>query len=283
MTRIDQGTDVGSGTALGTTSKALADVGQQQSHQQEAFGREINVGSTERSVSVAGGAILALFGLKRGGVGGLLTTALGAALIHRGATGHCYANQALGINTNDEAGDTKGIHIEQAFLINKPAEELFAFWRDFKNLPQIMTHLERVDVIDERRSHWVARLPNFGGKQLEWDAEITDEEPNRMIAWRSLEGADVDNSGQIRFGPAPGDRGTEVHVFMDYIPPAGVMGNFIAKLFGENPWRLIREDLRNFKRLMETGELPTVNGQPRGTCTGEGKRQSESSARPLLS
>lgn len=289
MTMTHGGMDVSSGSGSGSgsgeagvTSEQLTHAGQQQSRQQQQHAQQINVGSAERAVSVAGGSILALFGLKCGGVAGLVTTALGAALIHRGATGHCHVNQALGIDTAQDAEHKHGIHIEQAFLINRPAEQLYAFWRDFRNLPQIMTHLERVDVIDDRRSHWVARLPNFGGKRLEWDAEITAEEQGRTIAWRSLEGADVHNSGAIRFAPAMGDRGTEVHVFMDYIPPAGVMGNRIAKLFGENPARVVREDLRNFKRLMEIGEIITLIGQPHGTCTGQGERYTESEGKPFF-
>ncbi|HEV2292848.1 MAG TPA: SRPBCC family protein [Tepidisphaeraceae bacterium] len=293
MTRIDQGLDIssgggsaiagaGSGASAGASSSSLTDAGQQQSQRQQDYAEQINVGSTERAASVAGGAILALFGVKRGGLAGLVTTALGGALLHRGVTGHCHLNQALGIDTTDDTQHTHGIHIEQAFLINRSPEELYTFWRDFRNLPRIMTHLQRVDVIDDRRSHWVARLPNFGGKQLEWDAEITAEEPNRMIAWRSLESADVHNSGAIRFAPALGERGTEVHVFMDYIPPAGVLGNWIAKLFGENPSRVIREDLRNFKRLMEIGEILTIIGQPHGTCTGQSERYTESEWRPLF-
>ena len=275
MTQLNSGLDVSS-PAASIRGDSDTDVATQpyyqQSQQQLDRAEQINVGDTERQVSVVGGAILALFGLTRGGVTGLATAALGGALIHRGATGHCYVSQALGVDTVSDPQHKHGIHVEQAFLINRPAEELFSFWRDFTNLPKIMTHLERVDVIDERRSHWVAKLPGLAGKQLEWDAEITAEEPNRMIAWRSLEGADVSNSGAIRFGAGLGDRGTEVHVFMDYVPPMGVMGNMVAKMFGEDPSGVIREDLRNLKRLMETGELPTVIGQPRGTCTGQGKR-----------
>lgn len=288
MTRMNEGLDVSSrGSAdpsdggAGATSESLSRFGQQPSEQQMHQAQQINVGSTERAVSVAGGAILALFGLKRGGIAGLATAALGGALVHRGATGHCAVNAALGVDTAQDAQHAHGVHIEQAFLINRSPEELFAFWRDFTNLPKIMTHLERVDVLNGARSHWVARVPLFGGKQFEWDAEITDEEPNRLIAWRSLNGADVDNSGAIRFAPAMGDRGTEVHVFIDYLPPAGAIGNWIAKLFGENPSRVIREDLRNFKRLMEIGEILTTDGQPRGTCTGQGERQTESQWKPL--
>lgn len=279
MTRVDEGLSSGAGT----TSQRLAQIHQQPSPGEQAYAEHINVGPSERAVSVAGGAILALFGLKRGGVAGLLTAAVGGALVHRGATGHCAVNAALGVDTSDETQHRHSIHIEQAFLINRSADDLYAFWRDFTNLPRIMTHLERVDVMDDRRSHWVAKVPAFGGKQLEWDAEITDEQPGRMIAWRSLEGADVHNSGAIRFAPAMADRGTEVHVFMDYVPPAGPMGHWIAKLFGENPSRVLREDLRNFKRLMEIGDVLTTDDQPRGTCTGQGQRQTESEWRPLFS
>lgn len=276
MTRMNEGLDISSrGYARGGSD---VDAGQQQQSQAQA----INVGDTERQVSVAAGSILTILGLKHGGFGGLVAAALGGGLLYRGATGSCPAYSALDIDTADDAQHKHGIHIEQAFLINRSPEDLFAFWRDFKNLPRIMTHLERVDVIDDRRSHWVARFPNFGGKQLEWDAEITSEEPNAMIGWRSLESADVQNSGAVRFAPAMGDRGTEVHVFMDYIPPAGTLGNWIAKLFGENPSRVIREDLRNFKRIMEMGEILTTNGQPKGTCTGQGERQTESDRRPLF-
>ena len=286
MTQLNSDLDVSAGGSWrggGIDTDVETQPYYQQSQQQLDRAEQINVGGTERQVSVVGGAILALFGLHRGGVTGLATAALGGALIHRGATGHCYVSQAMGVDTVSDPQHKHGIHVEQAFLINRPAEELFSFWRDFTNLPKIMTHLERVDVIDERRSHWVTKFPGLAGKQLEWDAEITAEEPNRMIAWRSLEGADVSNSGAIRFAPGLGDRGTEVHVFMDFVPPMGVMGNMIAKLFGENPSRVIREDLRNFKRLMETGELPTVIGQPRGTCTGQGKQQTESEWKPLFS
>ena len=284
MTQIHAESDISSARwAQGRDeSELIAGFPHQQSQAEIDRTQQINVGDTERQVSVVGGAILALFGLHRGGLAGLATAALGGALIHRGATGHCYVSQAMGVDTVSDPQHKHGIPIEQAFLINRPAEELYSFWRDFTNLPKIMTHLERVDVIDERRSPWVAKLPGLAGKQLEWDAEITAEEPNRMIAWRSLEGADVSNSGAIRFGAGLGDRGTEVHVFKDYVPPVGVMGNLIAKLFGENPSRVIREDLRNLKRLMETGELPTVIGQPRGTCTGQGKEQTESEWRPLF-
>jgi uncharacterized membrane protein len=136
-----------------------------------------------------------------------------------------------------------------------------------------MRHLISVRKLDDRRSHWVAKAPKIAGGQVEWDAEVTADEPGRRIAWRSVGGADVDTAGEVRFEEAPGDRGTVVHVAMSYLPPAGRVGHWVAKLFGEAPTGTIREDLRRFKSQMEAGESPTTVGQPRGTCTGQGKIQ----------
>jgi len=208
-------------------------------------------------------------------------------MIHRGVTGHCYMYDALDIDTTegatpDQDNFDRGIHIEQAFLINKSPEELYSYWRNFENLPNIMTHLESVRVIDERRSHWVAKAPRIAGGSVEWDAEITADEPNSRIAWRSTGDNSVDTEGEIRFSPALGDRGTEVHVTMRYVPPAGKLGHFITSMLGENPKRIVREDLRNFKRIMEIGEILTIIGQPHGTCTGQGKEYTESEWKPLF-
>lgn len=157
----------------------------------------------------------------------------------------------------------KGIHVTQCCTINVPANQLFQFWRRFENLPQFMTHLESVTSSEGGTSHWKAKAP-FGQK-VEWDAEIISEQPNRLIAWRSLSGADVENAGSVRFVETK-DRGTEVHVVIDYIPPAGKFGNMLAKVIGEDPSSNLREDLRRFKQLMETGEMATPAG-PRGTCS----------------
>jgi uncharacterized membrane protein len=232
---------------------------------------KVNVGATERAVSVAAGAILAAMGLARRSIPGLLIASVGGALAHRGITGHCYGYDAMGVDTS--TGNE--IHTAQAFLINKSPEELYSFWRNFQNLPRIMSHLERVDVLDETLSHWVAKSPAVAGSTIEWDAEITADEPNNRIAWRSVPGSSsIDHYGEIVFTSAMGDRGTEVHVRLAYNPPAGHVGNWIAWLSGESVERQIRDDLRNFKRLMECGEIPTINGQARGTCTGVGRRDS---------
>jgi uncharacterized membrane protein len=140
-----------------------------------------------------------------------------------------------------------------------------------------MDHLKAVTVQDDKRSHWVVKAP--AGNEVEWDAEIINDEPNKTIAWRSLADACVANSGSVRFVPAPGDRGTEVHVVLDYLPFAGRIGVVIAKLFGQEPSQQIEEDLRQFKQVMEAGEVPTVEGQPAGN--GRGRDRAVAGSKPL--
>jgi uncharacterized membrane protein len=125
-----------------------------------------------------------------------------------------------------------------------------------------MDHLVSVSQLDSRRSRWVAKAP--AGRTVEWDAEIINEITGELIAWRTVEGADVVSAGSVRFTPAPGGRGTEVRVRLQYDPPAGKIGATVAWLLGHDPAATIREDLRRFKQLMEAGEVPTIEGQPRG-------------------
>jgi uncharacterized membrane protein len=149
-------------------------------------------------------------------------------------------------------------HVKKSLVINSSPEELYQFWRDFENLPRFMKHLESVRVAEGGRSHWVAKAP--AGTTVEWDAEITEDRPNELIAWRSLEGADVDNQGSVRFESAPGNRGTIVTVEIDYNPPGGVIGAGIAKLFGEEPHQQVSDDLRLLKQVIETGEVVVSDG-----------------------
>jgi uncharacterized membrane protein len=247
-------------------------------YQLERRRRYQNVGTTERAVSLVSGAILAGLGVRRRDTMGWVMAGLGGALIYRGASGNCPAYSALGVDTafdetRPEDFARRGTHVVQAFLINKPASELYAFWRDFSNLPSIMPHLESVTVQNDSRSHWITRAPRLAGGRVEWDAEITRDEPNAAIAWRSLPGSDVPNMGSVEFSDAPADRGTLMRVVIDYRAPAGQLGRLYARVVGEGPERQIREGLRAFKRVMETGEVPTIDGQPRGTCAGGGTRE----------
>jgi uncharacterized membrane protein len=145
--------------------------------------------------------------------------------------------------------------VGRAVTINRPRAELFAYFRDFANLPSFMDNVERIDVIDAKRSHWVVKAP--GGKTVEWDSVVTDEAEGEYIAWASEPGADIDNSGRVDFRDA-GARGTVVTATLLYDPPAGVVGKLIAKLFQREPAIQARRDLRRFKQLMETGEVATA-------------------------
>ncbi|MBD2099489.1 SRPBCC family protein [Leptolyngbya sp. FACHB-261] len=154
------------------------------------------------------------------------------------------------------------IKVEKTLTINKPAADLYRFWHNFENLPHFMKHLKSVKVYDAKRSHWVTSGPL--DQTVEWDAEITEDQENQLIAWKSVENAEIANSGFIRFQPTSNDRGTEVKVVTEYNPPGGAIGDAIAKLFGESPKQQLGDDLRRFKMLMETGEIATTEGQPKG-------------------
>ena len=153
------------------------------------------------------------------------------------------------------------VSVRKTITVRKPAQEVYGFWREFENFPRFMAHVESVRAM-RQRSHWVAKAP--GGTTVEWDAEIVDDQPGVAIQWRSLPEADVANWGTVRFVPAPGDRGTEVHVVVGYRPPVGKLGATIAKLFGEEPATQLADDLRRFKQVLESGEVVVSEGSPRG-------------------
>jgi uncharacterized membrane protein len=147
----------------------------------------------------------------------------------------------------------KGIRVRKAITIDRSPEEVYGFWRNLENLPRFMVHLESVRELDQRRSYWKARAPL--GTTVEWTAEIIEDRPNELISWRSTEDAKVPNSGTVRFIPAVGGLGTEVHVELSYDPPAGAIGASLAKLMGREPAQQVDGDLRRFKQILETGEI----------------------------
>ncbi len=220
--------------------------------------QDTNVNESERWASIVGGGTLVAFGLAKKDWSGMGLAALGGGLLWRGVTGHCDAYQALGINTA-RAGKGRqmsvpyelGIRVDERIRIQKSAAELYRFWRQLENLPLFMDHLESVKAIDGRKSHWVAIGP--AGFLVEWQAEIINEIENRLIGWRSLEGSEVDNAGSVSFRALPDGCSTEVKVSLQYNPPAGELGAAVAKLFGQDPRKQVRNDLREFKQLMEQG------------------------------
>src|SRR5580765_4346954 len=222
----------------------------------------INVGKTERLVSAIAGAAVIALALRRRRLRGLLFP-LGGTLLSRAVTGRCPVNRALGRNTAkaDRVSPVvrgEGIKVERTIIVNRPREEVYHFWRQLENLPRFMDHLESVTVLDEDRSHWVAKAP--AGTKVEWDASIQDEIEYELIAWRSLPGSDIDNAGSVHFIPA-GD-GTELRVVLSYDPPAGRVGAAVAELLGEEPEQQVEEDLRRFKQVMEAVETPARSRKP---------------------
>jgi uncharacterized membrane protein len=230
-----------------------------------------NVAPSERVLSGIGGAALVVAGLRRGSPGGLAMSIVGGLFLYRAATGYCGTYAALGLDSAHEGHALfgghdlhKDIYVRKTFTVNRSPGDCYTFWRDFQNLPRFMTHLKSVSVLDAKRSRWEARSPTGG--TVAWDAEIFNERPNELIAWKSVADADIDNAGSVRFRAATGNRGTEVTVELMYKPPAGRLGAAVAWLLGEEPDIQVREDLRRFKQIMETGETPTIFGQP--ACRG---------------
>lgn len=228
--------------------------------------RNVNVGALERRLSTIGGGALVLYGLSRRSLGGLLLALAGGNLVYRGTTGHCTVYNALGVSTAAQApglqAGAPSIHVEKTVTVNRPVAEVYCCWREFENLPRFMKHLESVEITGPGRSHWVAKAPL--STRVEWDAEVINDQENRLIAWRSLGDTAVSNAGMVRFEEAPGGRGTQVHVMLEYNPPAGVIGATFAKLFGEEPSRQVDEDLQRFKQMLEAGEIATTQGQTSG-------------------
>jgi uncharacterized membrane protein len=163
------------------------------------------------------------------------------------------------------------MELKRAITINRPPEEIYAFWRDFRNLPRFMIHLQDVQVIDPTHSHWATRALVGKDTTIEWDAEIVEDRPNELIAWQSLPGATVPNRGAVRFAPAPDKRGCEVRVDMAYEIPGGPVGELVAKMLGEDPKRQVYDDLRALKQVMEAGEIllsdSSIHGRPHPATT----------------
>jgi uncharacterized membrane protein len=219
-----------------------------------------NISETERWASMAGGLGLAAYGLSQRNGRGWALAGLGALLFRRGYTGHCMTYRMLGLNTSDTAGDTRlalggraGIHVDESVVINRPVEVLYRFWRNLQHLPQVMSHLESVERITETLSRWRAQGP--GGTTIEWNAEIINDIPNHLIAWRSIEGSDVVSAGSVHFDETGGGKATRVRVRLQYSPPGGKVGAMVAKLLGSDPAKEIRGDLRHFKQLVEADEF----------------------------
>lgn len=217
-----------------------------------------NASPAERIVFGGLGAGMILLSLRQSGRLRALLGMGGALMLSGAAMGKSPYNTIAKIRRTQK----DDIKVEKAVTIGLPVEEIYTFWRNFENLPKFMSHLEKVTVTDEIHTHWVAKAP--ANTSVEWDAQTTEDIPNTRISWRSVEGSEIPNQGHVEFKPAPGGRGTEVHVSLTYSPPLGTLGAGVARLFGEEPAQQIEHDLRRLKRLLEVGEEPTTEGQSSG-------------------
>lgn len=211
-----------------------------------------NVSEWGRVASVAAGAAV-LYLASRQRPANRLATSTGLGLIARGVGGYCPVNAAVGrnadrSNTKAALGGSRGVHVQESIIINRPASELFRFWRDFRNLPRFMEHLEDVEVLSAKRSLWTAKAP--AGMRVKWEADVINEIEGELIGWQSTENADVASAGSVRFVPAVGG-GTEIIVTLQYEPPAGKLGAFVASMFGEEPSQQIRADLARLKTILD--------------------------------
>jgi uncharacterized membrane protein len=233
---------------------------------------DVNVTMAERVLSVFTGSALLVYGLRNRGLKGTGVAVLGSGLLARGVTGYCQMYSTLGISTaskEERLSAKHAIRVEKTLTVNAPVNTLYRFWRDIENLPRFMPHVRSVHRLDDRRSHWVVNGP--AGMPIEWDAEIINDVKNEHLSWQSTEHADIYNAGSVHFHPAPEGRGTEVKVVMRYTPPAGALGAAFVTLLRKSPEQHIEDDLRRFKSLIETGEVPTTTGQPTGSSSLLGK------------
>lgn len=233
----------------------------------------VNVGNNERIVSAALGAFLlssGLSGLFKHPLEGLLKTALGGALLYRGASGNCPLYTSMGKTKG--VAHSQAINIRTSLMVNKPKAEVYAFWRKLENLPLFMTHLASVTEIDAKHSHWEATLPGNIGK-IKWNAEIVKEEEGHMIGWQSIANSTINNAGKVTFTEVADGAGTELDVVISYHPPAGELGAGVAKLLNPVLEKMIRADVMNFKDYIETKNTSkSANGSsaaaPIGSATG---------------
>jgi uncharacterized membrane protein len=240
-----------------------------------------NISATEKWVSTVTGAALAIAGYTRSNRALGLT---GLGLVARGVSGYCPVNAAMGRSTSKDTRDTrealsgpKGVIVDASITIYRPAQEVYAYWRQFDNLPRFMSHLLAAEDLGDGRSRWTAEGPL--GVPVSWEAEIINDVPPTSIAWSTVGDSDVVSAGSVRFKPAGGDHGTEVHVRLQYDPPAGKVGATVAWLLGADAQTEIEDDLRRFKQLLETGEIAT--GKRYGARSDKRARRDQEAAQQM--
>ncbi|MFN2458940.1 MAG: SRPBCC family protein [Chitinophagaceae bacterium] len=231
----------------------------------------VNVNQSERIISAAlGGYLLSssLHNLLRNPIGGLVKTVISGILLYRGISGNCPVYSSMGKTRH--VSHTPAINIRTTMRVNKPKDEVYAFWRKLENLPLFMKHLASVTEIDAKHSHWEAIIPGNIGK-IKWNAEIVKEEPGYLIGWQSIANSTINNAGKVIFNDAQNGQGTELEVVISYHPPAGELGAGIAKVLNPMFEKIIRKDVMNFKEYIETKHSTTgITGSTPSMSAGSG-------------
>lgn len=223
--------------------------------------RPLNLTRVDRWSYVVSGLSLVAWGLRRGSAGGGALVCVGGWLLYQAYTGHnpMFGPLNIRVNRDPRERDAKETIVVNASLtIGKPRHQIYRFWRQLDNLPRVAPQLRRVDVVDAWRSRWSVTLPTG---EREWESEITRDEENREIAWRTTMRQSVINFGSVQFRDAPAGRGTLVKVHLEYVPPAGALGTAIARMTGQSPERMVEDALRRLKQLLETGAIDSAQSQ----------------------
>ena len=226
-------------------------------HTEASYDRSSTVGDAENWLALGAGALLLLAGASRRSKAGACLAVSSAPLLYRGVTGHwpdVLNGHGAAFRTRAALGGARGVHVRESIRLEAPVADIYRFWRRLDYLPRFMRHLKRVTEMGDGTSHWVAAGP--GGLAVEWDAEIINDIENQVVAWQSLPGSDIVTAGSVHFDAVRGGRETQVSVNLQYAPPAGKAGAFIASLLGREPSQTIREDLRHLKQVLEAGEIP---------------------------
>jgi uncharacterized membrane protein len=223
----------------------------------EQYWESIQLADLERWASLATATAVMAYGLSRRSMPGVCLAVAAAPLAYRGFSGDWprfgNGNRSANLETRAALAGSRGMHVLESVRLEQPLDETYRFWRNLENLPRFMRHLERVTELGDGRSRWTAAGP--AGVAISWEAEVINEVENKLIAWRSLPGSDVVTAGSVQFDTVRGGRSTQVTVNLQYAPPAGKAGAYLARLFGREPSQMIREDLRQMKQLLEAGEI----------------------------
>lgn len=241
--------------------------------------RPLNLTRVDRWSYVASGLSLVAWGLRRASPGGGALAGVGGWLLYQAYTGNNPMFNPLNIRVNPnprEADAKETVMVDASLTIGKPRDQIYRFWKQLDNLPRIAPQVRSIDMLDDRRSHWRVKFPTG---EVEWDSEITRDEENREIAWRTTMNQSVVNFGSVQFRDAPGGRGSLVKVHLEYVPPVGSLGTAIARMIGQSPERMVEEALSRLKQWLETGEIATTQGLPSGRET-LAKQPSATTARP---